>query len=340
MPSPIILSVSDLNHHHTCPTAFLARYTLRHWSTPGRALTTGKALHQLLEAKWAPNPPTPLATLLESPDLDPQARILFSQIPPDWQPPYIITAAETPLLWRLPPDWLPPHLSHLEVYLAGTPDAITQSATGSGSGQYKSVALGRSPESLVDSICFGLHELTYALLRLHNNLPPVQELHVLLFRKLTKQAILDGTPAFLHHIRPTPHLTSLSSLLSLARRDLLPRLHATLTTIIDGPLASRHAFESCTGPFYNSPCPLYLSCHTNPLGTPSPDRGRLPSGPGISPPEGEHPGNGHTDPDVGLHAERIVHDPLGWAAYLPEPAPCRYSHLLAPALAVPPQTLA
>lgn len=311
MPPPIILSVSDLTQHHTCPTAFLARHTTRHWAIPSKALTTGKALHQLLEAKYAPSPPHSLDTLLADPAMDPLALSLLSQIPPDWTPPYAITAAEQPLLARLGPSLLPPSWSGPPVYIAGTPDAITTRQAPnlltpiSGSGQYKSLGPGRSPESLVDSIAYGAHELLYSLLRLASGLRPTDELHVLIFRKLSQRALADGTPAFLHHIRATPHLATPESLHTLFTRDLLPNLHATLSTIHSGPLASRRAFESCTGPFYNSPCPLYAECH-RPQTQPAPQS-----------------------------------DPGSLLQYLPEPAPCRYSAHLEAQLASgsPPPTL-
>lgn len=263
--SPIILSVSDLNQHHTCPTALYARYHTRRWSRPGPALTTGKALHQLLEAKYAPGlPPNQLDSLLSDPSLDPGARALFAQIPADWTPPYAITAAEQPLFLELSSSFLPPGWSNRRVLLAGTPDAITERRTPtticSGSGQYKSVALGRSPETLVDSIVYGAHELLYSLLRLVNGLPPTEELHVLLFRKLTIAAQRDGTPAFLHHQRSTPHLATHASLVRLLRRDLLPRVWDSLNTLIQPLPDVQHDFGSCMGPFYNSPCPLYTAC--------------------------------------------------------------------------------
>jgi len=295
--SHIILSVSDLNQHHTCPTALYARYHTRRWRRPGPALTTGKTLHQLLEAKYAPGLlPAHLDSLLADPTLDPGARTLFAQIPADWTPPYAITAAEQPLFLELSPSFLPPSWSGPRVYLAGTPDALTERTTPagpiSGSGQYKSVALGRSPEALVDSIVYGAHELLYSLLRVANGIPATEELHVLLFRKLTLAAQRDGTPAFLHHQRATPHLAQRDSLVRLLRRDTLPSIWAALHTLTRTLPDVRRDFGSCMGPFYNSPCPLYTACR-------SVDDRRL-------------------DELCGL---------------LPEPAPCRYTGALEAQLA-------
>lgn len=296
--SPIILSVSDLNQHHTCPTALYARYHTRRWSRPSAALTTGKVLHQLLEARYAPGlPPDRLDSLLSDPTLDPGARTLFSQIPGDWTPPYAITAAEQPLFLELSASFLPPAWSGPRVYIAGTPDATTTRATDSGiingSGQYKSVALGRSPEALVDSIVYGAHELLYSLLRLANRIPATEELHILIFRKLTLAAQRDGTPAFLHHQRATPHLASRGSVVQLFQRDILPSIWAALDTLTRPLPATRRDFGSCMGPFYNSPCPLYTTCR------------QLSNAPTLA----------------------------GIGELLPEPAPCRYTTVLEAQLA-------
>lgn len=105
------------------------------------------------------------------------------------------------------------------------------------------------------------YELTYAFLAHQLGLPAPACLEVLLFRKLTKIQLAAGVPAFQHHTLPTPSLHCRTTCERLWHRDVSPALTALLRTLSGPGEDAPRQFSNCTGPFYNSPCPIYNHCH-------------------------------------------------------------------------------
>jgi hypothetical protein len=238
----MIINVSRLKDHLTCPQYAHNRYVSRRGVAPSLALNVGTLWHLGMAVHLDESHKPAFLEALEFAD-DVTARA-FDALVPAYN------------AWQLPPDWeihaiegerrapLGPHT------LVGTPDAVIRTNGKFWHLQHKTLAPGIPPATYGELIRVDWHECAYQWM-LQHDFSPYGGTILNICRKLSAKAI-RAEPARALSLQ---YLTRSSDIIDRALNDILATAHDLDRIVV--PLRNRAA---CGGPYRNSLCPYFGVC--------------------------------------------------------------------------------